>query len=95
MDKELTRIGRELRAIQWTLWFLVAFGVYEYYLSHYLSGIGSDARALDVQSALAYALILVGILCAGLATISRRLLAYLTDLHQKIQPVREETIEAR
>jgi hypothetical protein len=95
MEKEISRISRELRAIQWTLWFLVAFGVYEYYLSHYLSGIGSDARAIDVQSALAYVLVIVGILCAGLAAISRRLLFFLADMNRTLQPAREETAEVR
>lgn len=95
MEKELSRIGRDLRAIQWTLWFLVAFGVYEYFLSHYLARIGSDARALDVQSALAYVLVIVGILCAGLAAISRRLLFFLADLNRKVQPVPDEVVENR
>ncbi len=85
MEKELSRISRDLRAIQWTLWFLVAFGIYEFLLSLYLGHIGSEARALDVQSALAYVLIILGILFAGFVTIVHRLCSYVVDMKRRIE----------
>lgn len=85
MDKELSRITRELRAIQWTLWFLVAFGIYEFLLSLYLTHIGSEARAVDVQSALAYVLVIIGILFAGFVAIVHRLCIHVVELQSRVE----------